>query len=60
MEDIEDKFKKFMIDEKMMEMFCHSSIDLFDKYKNSVSFSITTVIFDQSGNITESQDAKLV
>lgn len=60
MDEIEEKFKRFILDENMREMFSHSSVEIEDKRHNAASFVITTVVIDQAGRSKENKDAKLV
>lgn len=63
MTEIEEKYKYFAIDEKMVEMFSHFSTSNYDKNNNQSNHVITTYIIDKTGKynvIKENKDAKLV
>lgn len=60
---IEEKFKKFILDEKMRKMFSHSSVEIEEKVQQTASFLITTVVIDparESSKPKRDKDAKLV
>jgi hypothetical protein len=63
MNEIEEKFKKFILDENMRKMFSHSSVEIEEKVQQSASFLITTVVIDpvrESSKPKRDKDAKLV
>lgn len=63
MNEIEDKYKRFTLDENMREMFSHSSVEIEDNSHKMSSFVITTVVIYRAGTPTKSKgnkDAKLV
>lgn len=60
MNEIEEKYKKFRLDEKMVEMFGQSSIGIEGERITKPVYSITTVVIDSADTrIEESKDAKL-
>lgn len=63
MNDIEERYKKFALDENMREQFSQSAVNVREKYRNDIPLSITTVVIDQSGKSTiikENKNAELV
>lgn len=63
MNEIEERYKKFALDENMKVKFSRSSVEVYEKYSLEIPLVITTVVIDQSGKtifVKESDDAKLV
>lgn len=63
MNEIEERYKKFALDENMREKFSRSSVEVQEKYSVDTPLVITTVVIDHSGKVTiikEADDAKLV
>jgi len=63
MNEVEEKFKKFILDENMRKMFSHSSVEIEEKLHTTTSFLITTVVIDprrESRKSKRDKDAKLV
>ena len=63
MNEIEEKYRRFTIDENMRDMFSNSSVDIEDKSHKKTSFVITTVVIDSAGKSAkpkEKKNAKLV
>ncbi|MBB5349765.1 hypothetical protein JWG42_17240 [Desulfoprunum benzoelyticum] len=63
MNEIEERYKKFALDENMREKFSQSSVEVQEKYSMDTSLVITTVVIGNSGKTTtikEADDAKLV
>ncbi len=63
MNEIEEKFMKFILDENMQKMFSHSSVEIEEKVQQSASFLITTVVIDPANETSKpkrDKDAKLV
>lgn len=58
MSEIEEKYKKFSIDENMKEMFSHSSVEIEYMGHDDSSFVITTVINNHTGKSTKSKENK--
>ncbi len=56
--EIEEKYKRFTLDENMKEMFSHSSVDIAGMGQNRPTFIITTVVIDKTGRISELKDNK--
>ena len=63
MNEIEERYKKFALDENMREKFSRSSVEVQEKYSLDIPLVITTVVIDHSGKtilFKENDDAKLV
>ena len=60
MNEIEEKFNRFKLDENMREMFSHSSVEIDGMNPKAASFVITTVVVDRARKSKEDNDAKLV
>jgi hypothetical protein len=63
MNEVEEKFKKFSLDENMRKMFSHSSVEIEEIFCPTTSFLITTVVIDPTGDSRRTkrdEDAKLV
>lgn len=63
MNEIEEKYSKFALNERIKEMFCHFSIGINGKSHDTASYVITTIQIDQTGELTkieENKNAKLV
>jgi len=52
MNEIEEKYLKFALDEKMKQMFCQSSIGINGQDHKTLSYVITTIEIDQKGKLT--------
>jgi len=46
MDEIEEKYKRFAIDEDMGKLYSHSTVDIDDGFQKKESFIITTVVID--------------
>jgi hypothetical protein len=63
MNEIEDKYKRFSLDENMIELFSHCSVGVEDMTQTKADLIITTVVIDpaaKSHKSQENKDAKLV
>ena len=63
MDEIEDKYKQFALDENMKELFSHATVNIDDGFQAKTSFIISTFVIDHLGKSTEEKerdDAKLV
>lgn len=63
MNETEERYKKFALDENMKEKLSRSSVEVQEKYSVDTPFVITTVVIEHSGKLTtikEEDDAKLV
>jgi hypothetical protein len=63
MNEIEERYKKFALDENTKEKFSRSSVEIQEKYDVDTPLVITTIVIDHSGRTTiikEGDDAKLV
>lgn len=62
MNEFEDKYKEFRLDENKVALFSHSSVEVAGNTQNKASFIITTVVINHtdSNRPQEIKDAELV